>query len=307
MIFIKQKRVRNLQHYIPPSLIGSSLIVGVPVADISREQLARLDMSYPPILGETILPPAIGPVTRFNSKGKENPLRDEPKETHYRDFEFTRLEWHGPDQVEVTGFTWVPYEKYPREFIAPPGLELTTAKSAADEVVMIFGPFHYQDEAATLLHAINLCLELFGQCFVYDKSGSPIARPKVISLNWRILPEGDMPWDVMSKALKERLESQRPKSKAAAMHRFQMISELEPDFCAVGSGGFRGYVVFGFSARGLYVMESQQANNAIYIFDDDWKILSKLTKAEILQSSSHVARIIHSSEWFHKLRNVLSN
>lgn len=306
MITIQQKRILKLEAYLHESLLGKELMVGVGLEGMTESQVRAIGLSWPLVPGETILPKVIGSATRFNAKGKEIPQRQLPKETHYRDFEFTRCEWHGRDQVEVTDFCWIPYGKYPRVVIPPASVEVTVDGDAGGGKGIFSGPFEYKGAGSNdLLQAINLYLEMFGMCSIYDQSRNPIKLPRRISLRWEVLPEGKMPWPVLRDAIEVRLEKQPPKSKAAALRRFEMITELQPDFYAVGRGGFGGYVVFGFSGKDRYVLECQQPNNAIYVFDGNWEDLSQLTKAEILDASSHEARIIHTPKWFERLRDVL--
>lgn len=306
MITIQQKRIFNLGVYLPESLREKDLMIGVAINNITESQVRAIGLSWPPIPGETILPKVIGSVTRFNAKGKEIPQKHLPKETHYRDFEYTRKEWHGQDQVEVTDFRWIPYAKYPREIILPLGIEVTVDGDGDTAKGIFSGPFQHSEVGSTkLLHAINMYLEMFGTCSIYDQSLNPINLPKRVNLRWEVLPKGRMPWPDLRNAIEVRLEKQPPKSKAAALRRFEMISELQPDFYAVGQGGFGGYVVFGFSDKDRYVLECQQPNNAIYVFDGNWEELSQLTKAEILNASSHEARIIHTPRWYERLRSVL--
>ena len=45
------------------------------------------------------------------------------------------------------------------------------------------------------------------------------------------------------------------------------------------------------------MLESVYTNNATYVFGADWELLSKLTKAEILNAELHDARLIHNDNW----------
>lgn len=53
----------------------------------------------------------------------------------------------------------------------------------------------------------------------------------------------------------------------------------------------------GLRAGNIYVLESVYTNNATYVFGADWELLSKLTKAEILNAELHDARLIHNDNW----------
>lgn len=90
------------------------------------------------------------------------------------------------------------------------------------------------------------------------------------------------------------------------MKRIETINIYGPEFVAVGHAGFSGYLVFGFPAHALYVLESTQVNNATYIFAEDWEDLSKKTKAEILNHDLQEDRIIHRKGWFSRMRDLLA-
>ena len=77
----------------------------------------------------------------------------------------------------------------------------------------------------------------------------------------------------------------------------ESIYARNPDFVAYGRSGFRGYAVFGFTSRNLYILESAVPNNATYVLQNDWESISQLSKAEILSQELHRARIIHSTNW----------
>lgn len=308
MLTISNKRILNLAAHLPLALKGKKLYVANETHNLSEQEILRTGLSFPVVMGETVLPSVIGPATRFNAKGKEIPLRGEPKETRYREMEFTRTEWRGRDTVEVTSCVWIPYQRYPRKIKQPPGIELQISKLNDGVQNIVSGPFDYGDKVSDglLLSAINVHLELFGTCSIFDNEAKPINIQKVIRINWLLLPRGKMPWERMRVYLERSTDSKKPKAKAAVLRRFEQINVLEPDFTAVGNAGFHGYVVFGFTKKNLFVLESQNVNNAIYVFGKGWAVLSQMTKAQILDSKSHEARIIHQPNWFKKLHQLLN-
>ena len=77
----------------------------------------------------------------------------------------------------------------------------------------------------------------------------------------------------------------------------EAIYAEHPDFVAYGRSGFKGYAVFGFTERNLYILESVMPNNATYVLENDWETISQLSKAEILSQELHKARIVHSENW----------
>ena len=85
----------------------------------------------------------------------------------------------------------------------------------------------------------------------------------------------------------------------------EAIHKAAPDFVAYGRAGFKGYAVFGFISKNIYVLESVFPNNATYILSGDWENISKLSKAEILSHNLHEARIIHTANWEKQLNEIM--
>lgn len=220
-------------------------------------------------------------------------------ETAYRLQEWSWTEWHGRYTVERTDFKSVPYQRYPRTPIPPPGVELIKSGEW-----LVSPSYAYGDDNLGLLHAVNLFLEIFGQAEVLEAEGRrPVERHR--RLHWEILPRGQYPWE----RLKERLESvlRNQQNQPAHLYRLETVASYEPNFTAVGRAGFRGYFIFGFTEEGLYVLESAYPGNATYVLGHDWEELSKLTKAEILSDQLHEDRIIHDHRWRRAIRNLLGH
>ena len=85
------------------------------------------------------------------------------------------------------------------------------------------------------------------------------------------------------------------------MNRHKVIAEHNPDFMAIGQDSFSGYVVYGYENEDIYVFESDQINNATYIFKGKWEEASKLTKRDIIQGKLCYLRLIHSKDWEGKI------
>ena len=307
MIHINQKRVTSLSSHIPNEMLGQNLLVAVNASAYTENVVTRMGLPYPLCAGDKVLPSVIGRVSKFNANGKEVAQKHLPKETLYRDMEFTRTEWHGRDRVEKTDTVWIPYQRYPRIFIKPPAVEFLVICNQAGQSFITANEIIYNDESVDLLkHTINLFLEAFGECTIFTGNIDNVTTYQVRRLNWDILPAGQHPWSTILESINRNRAAQSPKSNAAALHRFKHINSLEPDFHAVGQGGYKGYVVFGFTQRGIYVFESQYVNNATYVFGGDWQELSQLSKAEIIDGDLHIARIVHLPSWRADLNQVLS-
>jgi hypothetical protein len=156
-----------------------------------------------------------------------------------------------------------------------------------------------------VLHAINLVLEIFGECEIYNAQMVPAISLSTKRLNWRILPKGRYPWDKLRISIQPMLDRAKKGNVGVISRRLEIINNLGPEFRAVGEAGFTGYVVFGFPEKNLYILESCLYGNATYVFEERWEDLSKKTKAEILNEKLQKARIIHREGWEENIRKML--
>lgn len=146
-------------------------------------------------------------------------------------------------------------------------------------------------------------LEYFGDCEILNgKLENVIQNIPISRVNWKILPEGEYPWDRIKEI---GIVSSRPNKALRQKHTFEFIKQYNPSRITVGIGGFQGYVVFCFPDKEISVFEHLLYGNATYIFDKDWQTLSQLSKGEILHSGLEKARIIHRKGWEDNVRNIL--
>lgn len=304
---IQKQRIRNPNRYLRTIKSGESFVVAFrdPATTKERAVLAGFSDELP--VGQQVLPSPVGNVTFFNANGRYIALKDQPKETAYRQQEWTWHEWRGPyDTEERTEIVEIPYERYPRRFIEPPSIEFSIAADENGNKV-IASPTFVKDstDADTVTTAINVLLELFGECEILDEKLAPIIRSPVKRVNWELLPRGPMPWNQMRRNLRSVIDSQTEGRQAVIAKRFEAINSHGPEFAATGKAGFQGYIVLGFPSRNLYVLESTEVNNATYILENDWETLSQMTKAELLREGLHKHRVVHRKNWFREIHNIL--
>lgn len=294
---IQKKRINSLHSNIPASLQEKPFVVAA-IVDTTKgnQQLINLGFTKQLAIGETMLPPIIGSVSQFNAEGKDIPDKTKPKVTKYHDRYWTRQQWAGRGKTkEVTEIVSIPYKSWQKNHIQAPSVEITISK-IEDGVVYITTPSVSFVDADTAKHTINLMLELFGYCDLLSEDGVPVVAV-TRNLNWQILPPGERPWSEQKELLfplfqKIKSDQIRP----VIDERLEDINSLEPDFTALGSHGYQGYVVFGFKKKNIYVLESALYGNAIYILNEDWKELSQKSKADILKSGNYIERITHKQD-----------
>lgn len=306
---IQKKRIVRLAPHLPGVQVGTELLLVAPLKDVAIERLGQVGFSASLSAGEKVLPAILGPVSRFNAEGSFIRHRDKPKETFYRQREHHYKQWHGRDRVDATKIVAARYQRYPRTPIAPYAVELSLVELPDGSIAVATSETITLDlqHPKKLLHSINLMLELFGFCDVVDKHLVPTGVVPTISLNWQVLPPGEMPWVVLEPSLRRVLAHQKERTRPVVEHRLKEINRYRPKFVAVGHGGFTGYIVFGFPESNLYILECTRYGNATYIFENNWKEISRLTKAEILSNDYHKARIIHQSHWERSIRALLRN
>lgn len=306
MIIVK-KKIRNLERYTKGIInTGEKFCVGLSDLDKHKKQLITMGFSPDFEVGERVLPWGnFGSITRFNAEGKYIKRKDLPMETAYREAEWHWKTWNGEEHSDIID---VPYKRYPRKFIAPPSVELQIVEGTNCQKILVSDIMSYtEDNYSHITHTINVFLEIFGECDILtDKLNPIIRRPNVKYLNWTLLPPGKYPWEKIKERLDPIIDKAKKGHRPILTNRFEIINKAKPDFHAIGKAGFNGYIVFGFTERNLYIVESAYYGNATYIFEDNWERLSQLTKAQILNNQFQKDRIVHQKSWYSYVKKLLA-
>ncbi|MBL7819462.1 MAG: hypothetical protein JNL65_02525 [Saprospiraceae bacterium] len=310
---ITKKRIRKLRKNIRNELFETEILPSVILNEKSNKNLIlSLGFTRSMEIGESLLPASIGPVSKFNSEGKGIPDKSKPKETAYREIEWCWEQWAGQGRSErVCQNKLVPYKRWPRIFIEPPSIEIVITKKEHGNIYISTPPILASIEnEIQVVHQINLLLELFSHCHILTNDLVPALIPNK-RLNWNIFPPGKRPWSEQKALLRPLLESIKESRIIPVIEsRLEDINHLDPDFTACGTNGFHGYIVFGFTSKNIFILESALYGNAIYVFNNNWEALSKLTKAEILRNNAQIERITHNGKranWLDRIRKLLNN
>lgn len=301
-MLITGKRVRSVARYVRHLDRRKELFVYSLVKNPSAD-FSRVGFRPSPKMGDTLLPSEIGPISRFNSEGKEEPDKSKPKSPRVVGQRIWRwTEFRGRyERVERERTVDMVRDCYPRKFTPPPGVEMSVLDVAGKLRLVSSLPAGSSD--AELTHAVNLYLEFFGECHVTDDPTSvPIVSPKKV--NWRLLPPGSSPWARAQSAVTTRIKGRSQDDQRIIIDRQEYVCSLNPDEVYVGEGGFADYLAYVFSAKSMVVLESLTSGNAIYVFDQNWRAFSHLTKSQILSQRLHKHRIIHATGWKGELRRV---
>jgi len=251
-MILNKKYIRNLSLYLDSSYYDQKLIFGYKIDSLSDPLLKRLGFSSTPSIGDSILPSPVGPYSRYNAEGKFIVHRDKPMEKAYRQVEWHWNEWRGSDDTEEkSDIKDVEYRRYPRTFVPPPSVELTIGKTSAGQFTVLSPAVTLtQNNTGEVTHLINLFLEIFDLCEVFNESLDEMISSPLRRLNWRILPPGQYPWPVIKNEISQIIQRTGTGKQKVLEYRIEAINSYGPNFFAIGEGGFHGYMVFGFPQNG---------------------------------------------------------
>lgn len=206
---ITKRRIRSLRPYLSYFQSETKVIVGITDSMRFMDKLKNIGFSLELKNGDTVLPSGIfGPVSRFNPEGKYIKHKDQPKETAYRTVEWHWEQWNGRyDTIPRTEFVDVSYQRYPRSFIPPLSVEMKVIILSNQNINIVSTEINnINTDEAKLIHTINLFLEIFGECQFFTENLDNIINIPLQRLNWKILPQGEMPWERLYNELKPIIE-----------------------------------------------------------------------------------------------------
>jgi hypothetical protein len=305
-----RKKVRDLEAHLKPFAPNQGFYVVFAGLEGRLADVAKVGFTVPPKPGERLLPSGeFGIASRRNANGEEIVHKDLPLETHYRQREWTWKEFRGRyDFEEKSKIVEVPYKRYPRSWKQPHGVELQVRMAPNDSLVITAGPFRPGEvDQELLLNTVHMFVELFGECGLVKQDLREAVQPQVRRLNWDVLPPGKYPWARAEPAVERVISTVSAGDQAVVRERVKTITAYEPDFIAVGRNGFSRYMVYGWDEHQLYVLESIEVNNATYVLKKNWETVSSMTKAEVLDSGAHHARLVHRNSWWRGLADLMKS
>jgi hypothetical protein len=251
----------------------------------------------------------VGKYSSWNANGREIIRRDLPKETHYNTVETPNWgdEYNGTHSVDL------PYEKYPRDYIAAKESNISISCSNRDSAT---GPYQFtfilqsvlrkgkQGFSEQLLADLNIMQENTGSCDIEEASITHENYVKSLYVAWEILPPG-----TKEEAINRLFKGRAPNKEEldVASDRYDFFKSLNAKNFIYGASGLRRY--FGALIReDLVVFENIEYGNAVYVLFDDWQTLSKKSRLEIM-SGRHGAkyeRVPHNIGWQNKTRKIIS-
>ena len=287
-MIIQKERIISIDRYLRFLNETNSFYVCVKKCDDFVKLLKSKNICSALETGKRFVPNVVGASTFYNLHGKKIIKKNCPKEARTFEHDYHIVDWHGQDHY---GTCFQTRKCYPFEVLLPP-----CEYMVFDEDVIRSDELH-KDEKERIRHVINMFLEIFGMCEIVDTGHVPISAGNVRTVEWTILPPGKYPWEVARQHLAEYFNNVPDGKKYTIQRRHQVLADYTPDFVAIGEESFKGYVVYGYTCKDLYCFESNEPNNATYVFKGKWEEASKLTKREILSGSLCYKRLIHTETW----------
>ena len=254
--------------------------------------------------GESVLAlSGFGPTCKKNADGWIEVHKDQPMETYYTPVMWRWKLWNGEWREEMR---YRSGKRYPRTEHPPLGIELVIRlKTDGTKVAVLDFVDASKGDLSKIIDCVNMLVEIFGSCSLLTEKLDSIIKGTVKRLNWRILPLGRRPWEKLRKEILPMLEKETPAVQAVIEDRLETINQFEPPFTAIGTGGFGGYLIFGFPAKNRYVLESMFFGNATYVLGEEWERLSQMTKGQLISQNLYERRINHQEGWGKEIAKVL--
>lgn len=250
-------------------------------------------------VGDIVLPSGMfGSQSRKNAYGYTYADKTKEKERRY-----ITTNWVYPyGNTDASKVAADIYRKcYPKIEVEPYGIELQLFEDVNNQQFVII---NMTDEIRKqyMKEAINLLLEIYGICYVYN---GVIRFEKTIKrrrCNWVILPPGEMP----SKHAEKQLKALNQSTDTYDIERLNYVETYNALEMVEGINGFRGY--YAYLYENYCVLESAFYGNATYIIPkDNWEELSQRTKRELIDEKKLVGKTDHTDKWKKNIARIFKN
>lgn len=295
-MLINKKRIRNIDNY---NIIDSSKI-GVLVSDNNYHKLGITEF----VDGLVITPSyKYGPTCKRNVFGYSVADKNKPKEKRViNTIEWTWEQWIGGGRTEThSKLVDIEKEVYQRIEYAPAMIQFICKTVEGNDY--IFADLPNESDKEIYKHTINMFLEVFGYCQIFDEEYNfTIDKTNIKRCDWEILPKGIKIY--VDKKLYEKEQKKNTKRRDFNQSRLDYLQNTDYEDIYVGKNGFDGYYVFKY--ENLCILENGFYGNATYIIPSlSWEDLTKKTKQELISESLIIDRIIHQERWINDIKKYL--
>lgn len=154
-----------------------------------------------------------------------------------------------------------------------------------------------------LYYALNLLQENVGKVDVFASDAPLSDYLRTTYVDWELLPPGSRDQDIAR--ILSGFGRATPEVRQKLTERYDLLVSLFPQAFISGSSGFRRY--FGAKyADDLVVFENLEHGNALYVMFEQWEVLSRKSRLELLSGDrGGFERIVHKAGWKGKLRSLI--
>lgn len=300
------------------NITGNSVIVAyglrVSLSDIAKEKFKSVNIEYKSdkliIPSTSVFPQAnAGKVSEHNINGYEIIHKDWPK----IDKEIFLGDRPVYGDWEKGSFSlWQTRLVYQRTFVPPRGCSIKIPKynflkeSNQLEITFVVEPslkVGDKNFESDLLFELSLLKENIGYCDVFIDTTTPDEIFKTRKLSWALFPPGTREF---KSEVERKILSKSPDIQKSILSRVEFIESLNPDTYIVGSG-FNSNYYGALFYNDFVVFDNIDYGNATYILYEDWEQLSKLSRSELMKSSSKYIRLVHDEVWKNRLQEIVTH
>lgn len=298
---------------LPKNDVVVGCVKRMPASDIAAGKYGHLQIQLDgdtPSFPNRIMPfPEVGRYSRMNVEGKEIVRTDLPKMIR-------EYSWETPNYGDWSLGSHTCYmdrEVYQRDFLPPNELEIEIELLAQEIGHQSLFVFKFKIDRAldkqnpgfqdNLFYDLNLLQENVGAIDVFASDATVSDYLTTIHVNWEILPPGDREATIARILVGMRGPTEETRRKL--IHRYNLLAGLKPVAYIQGTCGFRRYFGAKFSDQ-LVAFENLEYGNAMYVMFEDWEMLSRKTRLELLAGDRNgFARIVHRAGWENQLRKLI--
>ncbi len=287
-VIIEKKRIKKF--VLPKGYDINTLQIGIPVSNREAEMVGLNK------IGDIVLPSSkFGIQSTKNAHGFSYPDKTKPKERRY----VTTIWGHPYGNINASPIAVDIYKPcYPKIEVEPYGIELLLYEDEDNKKYVIAG-LTTEIRKHFLKEVVNLFLEIYGKCYIFDEKIKLDNLKKRERCNWELLPPGEKPSIHMTKQLRASGQT----TDTYDVFRLDSIEKYSYEKVVEGINGFEGYYAYLFEE--YCVLESAVYGNATYIIEkENWEIMSQKTKKELLDNKCVISKLIHTKEWINNINKI---
>ena len=288
-IIIEQHKILKL--LIPKEYSLNNIQIGIFVSNGEDEKVGLKT------IGDAVLPSAkFGVQCQKNAEGYSYVDKTQPKKKRYVSTNW--IQPFGNDYASPVACD-IYKECYPKVFVPPIGMEVLLSEDKNHRKIIVA---NLTDNIRKnhLIEAVNVFLELFEKCYVFDGDMDFEQLRIVKRCNWEILPPGEKPSIHFSKQLASHGES----TDTFDVNRLSFLDRYSVESIVEGKNGFDGYYAYVF--KNHCILESAKYGNATYIIPkENWEILSQKTKQELFDENVVIAKYVHNETWKREMTSAI--